>query len=391
MPRLKIAYLCDIHPEHVNPYSGGNHRIHAALSQRADVTTLPQDWGTLEPVRRAINALSDAAQLRLRWRTHLALARRIAARNNRLLRSGGFDVIFGAYSFQSMSRIKPPPGALSVFTSDATPTVYKRSEIGQAFGSSWVSRHLLDPLTLRAERRIFSDIDLLLWPSEWIEREARALYDLPPAKAHVLPWGANVPDPGKAPAPAAPGPGTPLELLIIGRDWFAKGGPMAFDTMKALRARGHDARLTVIGCTPPEFHMSEQVTLTGPLDKGKPADAARFDAALRGAHLLIQPSVESFGFAFCEAAAYGLPALAYDIGGVPVRDGISGQRLARAASPEDFADVVEKLVAVPARYAALRESARSEYETRLNWDAWADAALALIEERLSGKRAKPGG
>lgn len=388
MTRLKIAYLCDISPEHVHPYSGGNARIFNALSQEADLTVLPQTWGAAEPVRRAIYRLSDAAQLRLRWRAHLALARTVARPLNRRLAEGGFDAVFCAYSFQSLLRLAPPPGMLRVFTSDATPTIYKRSEIGQSFGSSLLSRRLLDPLTLRAEHRVFSSLDLMLCPSAWLKHEAEALYGLAPGVAHVLPWGANIADPGPLPPPAPPGPAAPLELLVIGRDWFAKGGPLAFETLQELRARGCDARLTVIGATPPDFHRNEYVTALGPLDRSQPDQAARFNETLARAHFLMQPSFESFGFAFCEAAAFGLPSLCLDIGGVPVRDGITGHPLPPGAGAADFADIVMAHLADPAGYARLRASARREYESRLNWSAWAKAATALITQGLRNNTAR---
>lgn len=381
MTRLKIAYLCDISPEHAAPYSGGNARIFNSLSARAEVHVLPQGWGLAEPLRRAIYALPDAAQLRLRWRAHLLFAPLIAAPVNRALRTGGFDVAFCAYSFQSLSHVAAPPGGLLAFTSDATPTLYKRSEIGQAFGGSWLGRKLLDPLTLRAERRIFRALDLMLCPSDWLRSGAETLYDLPPGTAHTVPWGANVDDPGVAPPPPPPDPAGPLNLLLIGRDWFAKGGPLAFDTLKALRARGIDARLTVIGTHPPAFHRNDHVTALGPLDKSDPAGAAQFTAALRHAHFLIQPSVESYGFAFCEAAAYGLPSLCLDIGGIPVRDGITGHPMPPGATPADFADRIAAYLSRPDAYQALRQSARKAYETDLNWDAWADAAIALMQEK----------
>ena len=390
MPDLKIAYLCDISPEHAQPYSGGNARIFNALSERARVSVLPQSWGAAEPVRRAIYRLPDGAQLRLRWRTHLALARVIAAPINRALRTGGYDVVFGAYSFQSLSRVRPPQGCLSVFTSDATFSVYKRSEIGQSFGSSRVSRALLDPLTLRAEHRIFNALDLMLCPSDWLKHEADALYGLPPGLAHVLPWGANIDDPGPPPPRPAPSRDGPLNLLVIGRDWFAKGGPLAFATLETLRERGIDARLTVIGCTPPDFHRNRHVTLTGPLDKSVPDQAARFNAALAGAHFLIQPSFESYGFAFCEAAAHGLPSLCLDIGGVPVREGVTGHPLPAGSAADAFAEVILRHIARPAGYHALCRSSRDSFETRLNWSAWADHAIALMAEKLEEKRRTSG-
>ncbi|MDU8926215.1 glycosyltransferase family 4 protein [Alisedimentitalea sp. MJ-SS2] len=389
MARLKIAYLCDISPEHALPYSGGNARIFNALSEYADVTILPHSWGLAEPVRRAIYAMSDAAQLRLRWRMHLALARVISAPINRELAQGGYDAVFCAYSFQSLSRIAPPPGMVSVFTSDATPTVYKRSEIGQSFGSSWISRHLFDPLTLRAERRIFSALDLMLCPSPWLKREAEALYDLPEGAAYVLPWGANIDDPGPPPAAPPISRNDPLNLLVIGRDWFAKGGPLAFDTMKDLRARGFDARLTVIGATPPEFHRNEHVAPLGMLDKSDSDQVAELNAALAGAHFLIQPSFESYGFAFCEAAAHGLPSLCLDVGGVPVQDGVSGHPLPSGSGPADFAETVIRYLDDPAAYARLRSSSRAAFDSTLNWQAWAQRTIALIEHKLSKTKAIP--
>ncbi|WP_322865333.1 glycosyltransferase family 4 protein [Aquicoccus sp. G2-2] len=384
MPRLKIAYLCDISPEHTLPYSGGNAQIFRALSDHADLTILPQSWGMAEPLRRAIYALPVGAQLRLRWRAHLAAAPLIARPLNRQLKAGDFDVVLGVYSLQSMSHIRPPPGALSAFMSDATPTVYRRSAIGRNFGASWVARRLVDPLVLRAERRILNATDLLLWPTDWLKRAADPLYGLPTDKAHVIPWGANIDDPGAPPARTITG--GPLNLLVIGRDWFAKGGPMAFDTMQALRTHGIDARLTVIGATPPAFDQNKHVTLLGPLDKARPDQAARFAAALRQAHFLVQPSIESFGFAFCEAAAFGLPALCLAQGGVPVRDGVTGHALLPGATAADFAARVLADIETPARYDALCKNARAEYETTLNWRAWAASAVALMEEKLAAKR-----
>ncbi|UYV38718.1 glycosyltransferase family 4 protein [Rhodobacteraceae bacterium D3-12] len=382
MTRLKIAYLCDISPEHAAPYSGGNARIFKALSARADVTVLPQTWGMAEPLRHAIYALPDGPQLRLRWRAHLLLARLIARPLNRALRTGGFDVVFCAYSFQSLAGITRPKGGLLAFTSDATPTVYKRSVIGQSYSASWVGRRLIDPLTLRAERRIYGALDLMLCPSHWLRSEAEALYNLPPNTAHTLPWGANIDDPGPTTAPPEPPTrDTPLNLVLLGRDWFAKGGPLAFDTLQALRARGVDARLTVIGTTPPDFHRNEYVTALGPLDKTNPTEAAQFTNALRHAHFLLQPSIESYGFAFCEAAAYGLPSLCLDLGGIPVRDGITGHPLPAGSQPDDFADKIMEYFARPDAYIALRQSARAAYESDLNWDAWADAAITLIQEK----------
>lgn len=55
---------------------------------------------------------------------------------------------------------------VTAYTSDATPTTYKRSKVGEAFGSFLKVSRLIDPLILRAEDQVFQATDLLFWPSE---------------------------------------------------------------------------------------------------------------------------------------------------------------------------------------------------------------------------------
>jgi len=380
---MKIAYLCDISPEHIQPYSGGNARIYQALKDHVgEVDILPQTWGAAEPVRRAIYALPDGMNLRVRWRMHLLLSKIIARSVTQALAAKHYDVVFGAYSFQSLAGLKTPYPMLKAFTADASFTVYKRSEVGQSFGSSWASRKLLDPLTLRAERKIYRNLDLALWPSDWLKQEADTLYGLSPAQSAVVPWGANIETPPPEHTPLAISRGAAVSLLVVGRDWFSKGGPIAFETMQLLRAKGLDARLTVIGTTPPPFHTNAYVTVLSSLNKAVPEEKAQFEAAFRAAHFLVQPSFESWGFAFCEAAAYGLPSLCMAVGGVPVRNGVSGHALAQGASAPDYAALIEDYIDAPERYANLRRSSRNDFETRLNWDAWGQTVEKLFTSRL---------
>jgi glycosyltransferase involved in cell wall biosynthesis len=118
------------------------------------------------------------------------------------------------------------------------------------------------------------------------------------------------------------------------------------------------------------------------LDKSKPEDMAQFEALFCGSHFLINPSFESFGFAYCEASAYGLPSLAFRVGGVPVRDGVNGHALPLGSEASAFAGLVETYVEDPGRYAGLRKSARTEYETRLNWDAWGQGVSKRIRAAI---------
>lgn len=379
--RRKIAYLCDLSPHDPLTYSGGNARILAALNRHVgDVTVLDSGWGRLNGLRRAILALPEPVTIRALWRVQLALAPLIAPAIERQLVQGRYDVLFASYSFHALAGLRVPPGVFSVYTSDATPTTYKRSEVGQSFGSFLRLSRLLDPMILRAERNVFRKVDLLAWPTDWLKSGADELFGLDPERSVVVPWGANVPDVRPSDVPPALSPGAPVRFVLVGRDWFAKGGPLVFETVKLLRADGIDAQLAVMGVHPPTGFDADFVTSHGMLDKSDPAQLAQFEAVMRRAHFLFQPSFESYGFAFCEASAYGLPSLCLRIGGVPVRDGINGHALPLGAGAADFARKVACYLAAPRTYEALRKSARREYEDRLNWNAWGRRIDALLNE-----------
>lgn len=133
--------------------------------------------------------------------------------------------------------------------------------------------------------------------------------------------------------------------------------------------------------------MGPEVKVHPSLDKAVPEELETFTQAIRAAHFLVMPSFESYGFAFCEAAAHGLPSLCLRVGGVPVRDGINGHALQPGSSVEEFVAVIERYIADPDRYAALRRSSRREYEDRLNWEAWGKAVGRELNDALARHRA----
>ncbi|WP_315901571.1 glycosyltransferase family 4 protein [Salipiger bermudensis] len=384
--RLKIAYLCDFSPLDGAMYSGGNARMYRALQRHAgEVTILPNGWGLAEPVRRGIARLPLSAQMRLRWRAHLALAPVIARKLRAELAKQRYDVLFGAYSFHSLHRLTPPYPLVTAFSSDATQTTYRTSEIGAQYRSKYPGGRALDAWVERCEAEVFRRTDLLFWPSQWLKTAADARYGLAPERSRLVPWGGGIET--VPPFSLTPfGRGRSLRLVLVGRDWFHKGGPIAFDTMKLLRARGVDARLTVIGCVPPKFHRNEWVTVHKQLDKSVPEQMALFERTLSDAHFLVQPSYESFGFAFCEASAYGLPSLCLRVGGVPVRDGVNGHALPPESGPQAFAEVIERYLDAPADYAALEQSARAEFDRFLNWDAWGQTVAGQLRDCVAAMR-----
>ncbi len=381
--KLNIAYLCDFDPGDRHSYSGGNTRIFETLQTHVGrVTPLPISWGLAEPLRKAVLAAPETLSIRARWRMHLALARVIAPQIKAALRKDHFDVLFCAYSFHSLSRLNLPYPMVTAYSSDATPTIYKQSEVGQSFGSHFKPSRLIDPMIEAAEARVFRQLDLALWPSDWLRDATIDRYGLSPQNALTVPWGANVPDPGPAEGPPI-GSHLPLNILLVGRDWAAKGGWLTAETVSQLRRDGIDAHLTVIGCQPPNEVMADWVHVYPHLDKSKPQDMQIFQDCFRHAHFLVMPSMESYGFAFCEASAYGLPSLCLKAGGVPVWDRENGYAIPIGSKASDFASLIENHLSEPDRYRALRQSARAIYEDRLNWPAWGRRVQTLLRDRVN--------
>jgi len=386
-PRLKIAYLCDQDPKDPHTYSGGNARLYNTLQAHVgDVHVLNQSWYWVEPIHWLIKKMPLAIVMRAQWRLHLAFAPIIARGVRKQLAKGEFDVLFGIYSFHSLYKLRPPKDILTVYTSDATPTAYKNSVIGESFGSFWSISRRLDPLILNVEKDVFQKTDLMFWPSQWLKDEADRLYGLSDDNSLHVSWGANIVSPDAETAPLPLIKDRPIELLMIGRNWHAKGGPASFEIMQILRKKGLDARLTVIGCTPPEECRSGHMTVHPNLDKSIPEQLAIFTDALRSAHFFVMPSFESFGFAFCEASAYGLPSLCYRIGGVPVRDGINGHAFAVGNDTACFAAKILHYLEHPDDYATLRQNCRKEFEDRLNWRVWGQKVLHHIKQALKERQ-----
>lgn len=385
---LRIAYLCDLDPFDRDLYSGGNARMFAALQGQADsIHVLDNGWGRLERLNRRIRKLPEAVELRLRWRTHLAMSPVLARHVEKQLAQGDYNVLFGAYSFHSLCGVRAPASVVTAYTSDATPTVYKKSAVGQSFGSFIGASRLLDPAITRAEKATFRKTDLLLWASDWLHQEAVRLYDLAPGQSKVVNWGANIDAPIPEATPLAVAHSTPLRLLFVGRDWHAKGGPATVAVLRMLRAQGVDARLSVVGTEPPPEDLDPAIEVYSFLNKSDPAQLALFTDLYRQAHFMVMLSFESYGFAYCEASAYGLPSLALRVAGVPVRDGVNGHSFPIGTNAETLTSCILSYLSDPARYTALRLSTRAEYENRLNWEAWGRRTARLLRAKVAERRA----
>jgi glycosyltransferase involved in cell wall biosynthesis len=125
-----------------------------------------------------------------------------------------------------------------------------------------------------------------------------------------------------------------------------------------------------------------------------PEERARLTRLFQRAHLLFVPSrAEAYGMTFCEANAFGLPALTTATGGITeiVRNGVNGAAFPLAAGPEQFGAWVQDAVSSPERYTALAHSSFLQFRQRLNWNVYGRAFIDRISEivRPNGNGAAP--
>jgi glycosyltransferase involved in cell wall biosynthesis len=232
------------------------------------------------------------------------------------------------------------------------------------------------------EREALQRVALAVYSSEWAARTAVESYGIPEKRVAVVPYGANVTDPG----PRSPDRrDDACRLLLVGRGWERKGVDRAIATTELLRARGVPATLDVVGSAAPAgASVPPYVTVHGALEKDDAAAAARIDDLYARASFFLLPTrADCNPVVLAEAQAYGVPVVTTDVGGTTamLREGISGWALPPAGFAEEAAGHIATAWASVDDYASLRREARSSYEESLNWGAAVSALVGVLRDR----------
>jgi colanic acid/amylovoran biosynthesis glycosyltransferase len=166
-----------------------------------------------------------------------------------------------------------------------------------------------------------------------------------------------------------------IEIVSIGRMVEKKGFAYGIRAMARLASRDPRLRYTIIGdgeLRPELERLVADLELAGVVRLAgwlPPADVA---AALRGAHLMLAPSVtaadgdqEGLPVVIMEAMATGLPVVATRHSGIPelVRHGESGA-LVPEHDADALAEAIETLVRAPDRWGAMGAAGRRRVEVQ---------------------------
>ncbi|NJL54830.1 glycosyltransferase family 4 protein [bacterium] len=220
-----------------------------------------------------------------------------------------------------------------------------------------------------------------MYSSQWAADSAIRDYGADPSKVEVIPFGANLDEPPSAEQVLSREPSSTCRLLFVGKDWQRKGGDIAVQTLIALNQMGIDTELTTVGTVLPPEVKHEKLHSIAFLNKNVPAQRQQLNNLFLKSDFFIFPTrAECSPIVLCEAAAFGLPVIASDVGGIStlVEEGKSGYVLLASASPEDYANVIVEILSSAKNYRHLVEGSRDRYDSRLNWQKWAEDIHKLV-------------
>ena len=378
---LKIGFISVQDPQDRRSWSGAMYYMFHALKQHAgDVEHLP---------------LTRTRTLRLVTRI-VAKTRRIFGDHADLTQSVPMSIAYGRHYRKSIARSKcdvifAPIAATEIgYLRSPVPVVYFSDATFQAMENYYYAHTQMHPLTRwegnHLEKRAIHRSAAVIYTSQWAARSAVEDYGADPAKIKIIPFGANVETVHPDATLHRSSTDGKCRLLFVGRDWKRKGGQLAYDAFLALQARGIDAELTIIGCTPEPAASHPQLCVIPFLNKNIPEERAALENHYRNADIFLLPTrAECVAIVFCEASAYGVPIVATDTGGVSsvVVEGVNGLLLPPEADADAYAETVAQLWQDPARYQKMRQTSRARYDAALNWTTWAVAMRALMEQLVS--------
>lgn len=196
-----------------------------------------------------------------------------------------------------------------------------------------------------------------------------------PEQLHLVPLPTTSVTPDVHPPAARPSSG---RVLLLGRLTKLKGGDHAIEALPVAEAAlGRRLSLLVAGTGPELERWRSLAARRGVTTEflGWVEDDQRLEL-FRSADLLVVPSLwpEPFGLVGIEAGCVGLPAVAYEVGGIPdwLVPGESGELApGEPPTPAGLADAIVRALADPAHHA------------RLRLGAWGMARRFGMEEHLA--------
>jgi glycosyltransferase involved in cell wall biosynthesis len=375
---MKIIYAYELDATEINTQSGRPFSILRQLQQRACEVV------RAFPLRQHVRYLYAWKYLHHRMRRRIyrpdrepLLLRSLARQIERRVRGIAADALCAPGSHAIAELDVPHP---KILVADAT-----FANVLEFYGSFTNCAPEFIEQEHEQDRKALANCAAAIYPTGWAARSAIERYGASPDKIHVIPFGAKIEAPDSATVRYWIGArrSDELRLLFIGRDWYRKGGEVVLATCEVLRRRRIPLQLDLVGLPRVPVALPPYARSHGLLDRKQPDQRRRLEDLFARAHFLFVPSLaENYGMVFSEAAAFGVPSVTTNVGGIPtiVRQNQTGFTLPRLSAPEAFANALEAAFAAPQHYQELALAARADYRTRLNWDAFGARFMEVAEQ-----------
>ncbi len=232
--------------------------------------------------------------------------------------------------------------------------------------------------------------DHAIYSSQWAAKSAIEDCGASPDRVSVAATGASLPYyPTRNDLETAllqRGTGS-MRLLFIGRNWDRKGGSIAVAVASEIERQGIPVELHVVGCKP-EGPLPAFVRIVEELDKKVPEQWERLHALYSQCDFFILPTrAEAVAIAFSESAAFGLPVITTDTGGVTQAVQQDwGIALPLDAAPTEYADWAVDNYRNRVSYERLCHNAREKYERDLNWFSFCEHLLAVVAQLRASRQ-----
>jgi len=380
MKPIKLAFASTANVENPSEWSGTLYNMHQALKEQCETVYL------LDKIKRTLPASLKFTQFYRKIfglpRTHnfaQIVAKSYSNNLQTLLEQTNVDAIISPFiNPVAWLECKQP----IVLWMDAA----YGSMVGFYHQSKYISGEIIDDYNA-ITRASLERCSLAIFSSDWAAESAISLYGTPREKVKVVPYGANLShsynttDIQKI---ISQRDMQTIKLLFIGKDWKRKGGDKVIQIADALIKLGRSVELHIVGGNEPSSLKNlPYLKLHGFVSKETLAGREKIKNLLKECHFFIMPSIaEAYGIVFCEANAFGLPALASYVGGIPtiIKDDVNGKTFSLQTDASIYANYIDQLMQNPEHYYALALSSFHEYQKRLNWKSAATTVCQLIAE-----------
>lgn len=267
------------------------------------------------------------------------------------------------------------PGIANFVYTDSTLLAnlyFQRNDFDWMRSAGWLER----------ERRIYAEAAKVFVMSGHVGRSLTELYGIDAAKVARVGVGANL---ERSPASPLPAPRDNKTILFVGMEWERKGGPELVEAFRRLPPRHADARLLIVGTSPPlDVPRCQAVGRV-------PAEAVA--AYYRQAAIFCMPTrLEPFGIAFIEAMMHAVAVAAPRHGAM--LDYIEEKKTGVLYEPgncEDIARALTWLLDNPLERQAIAARGLEAVRSHYTWDAVGRRLRAEIGSALGPAGAKAPG